>query len=117
MRPAESVAPHNRHQPGCLSAGTSDTPFRISRGEIMSSMVGAGMILTNEALRLPTTLQLESEPYVPGWRLIKNLDGDGVGRKILEAGWTFFCLAGEIKATVVGSEGQKTLRRAVKQIL
>ena len=83
----------------------------------MSSMVAAGMVLTSEALRLPPTLLFESEPYIPGWRLIKNLDADGIGRRIFEARWTFFCLAGQIKATVIGSEGQKTLRRAVKQIL
>ena len=48
--------------------------------------------------------------------LVKNLDGYGLGRKIHEAGWTFFWLAGEIKATVFGFDGQKTVRRAVKRI-
>jgi hypothetical protein len=38
-------------------------------------------------------------------------------RKIHEAGWTFFGLAGEIGATVFGLDEQKTLRRAVEQIL
>jgi hypothetical protein len=49
--------------------------------------------------------------------LVKNLDGYGFGRKISEAGWTFFWLAGEIRATVFGFDGQKTVRRAVKRIL
>jgi hypothetical protein len=38
-------------------------------------------------------------------------------RKIREAGWTFFCLAGETKATVFGIDGEKMLRRAIEQIL
>jgi hypothetical protein len=38
-------------------------------------------------------------------------------REIHEAGWTFFCLAGEIKATVFGFDAQKVVRRAVKRIL
>jgi hypothetical protein len=37
--------------------------------------------------------------------------------KIHEAGWTFFRLAGEIGETVFGFDEQKTLRRAVAQIL
>src|SRR5437879_6073911 len=41
----------------------------------------------------------------------------GLGRKISEAGWTFFWLADEIRATVFGFDGQKTVRRAVKRIL
>ena len=38
-------------------------------------------------------------------------------RKIREAGWTFFCLAGQLGATVFGIDEQKTLSRAVGQIL
>ena len=52
-----------------------------------------------------------------GWRLVQNLDGSGLGRKIHEAGWTFSWGAGEIGATVFGLDEQKTLRRAIEQIL
>ena len=38
-------------------------------------------------------------------------------RKIREAGWTSFCLAGQLGATVFGIDEQKTLSRAVEQIL
>jgi len=38
-------------------------------------------------------------------------------RKIRKAGWTFFCLAGQLGATVFGIDEQKTLSRAVEQIL
>jgi hypothetical protein len=37
--------------------------------------------------------------------------------EIREAGWTFFCLAGQLGTTVFGIDEQKTLRRAVEQIL
>jgi hypothetical protein len=66
---------------------------------------------------LLTGVPVESDAFLPGWRAVKNLDGHGLGRKIDEADWNFFCLAGEIKATVVGREGVEGLRRAVKQIL
>src|SRR5260370_1189564 len=73
--------------------------------------------LIEEGTLLPEVLRFESEPSAPGWRLVKNLDGDGLGRKIHEAGWTFSWRAGEIGATVFGLDEQRTLRRAVGQIL
>ena len=83
----------------------------------MAETIKTGTILIKDGTFLPDALQFESEPCATGWRLVKNLDGYGLGRKIHEAGWTFFCLAGEIKATVFGFDGQKTVRRAVKRIL
>src|SRR5260370_17064040 len=62
-------------------------------------------------------MRFESERCATGWGLVKNLDGYGLGRKISEAGWTFFWMAGEIGATVFGFDSQKTVRRAVKRIL
>lgn len=77
----------------------------------------AGKIFIREGTLLPEILQLESESYVPGWRSVKSLDGYGLGRKIHDAGWTFFCLAGETKATVFGIDGEKMVRRAIERIL
>jgi len=83
----------------------------------MAETIKTGTILIKEGTFLPDALQFESEPCATGWRLVKDLDGYGLERKIHEAGWTFFCLAGEIEATVFGLEGQETVRRAVKRIL
>ncbi len=83
----------------------------------MADTIKTGTILIKEGTLLPDALQFETEPCAPGWRLVKNLDGYGLDRKIREAGWTFFCLAGEIRAAVFGFEGQKAVRGAVKRIL
>jgi hypothetical protein len=83
----------------------------------VSDVTEAGRIFIREGTILPESLQFESEPYMPGWRLVKNLDGYGLGRQIQETGWTFFCLAGVIRAIVFGRETQKGVRRAVKRIL
>jgi hypothetical protein len=77
----------------------------------------AGRIFIREGTLLPKTLQIESEPYMPGWRAVSNLDGYGLGRKIHAAGWTFFFLAYETKATVFGMDGEKMVRRAIERIL
>ncbi len=83
----------------------------------MAETIKTGTILIKDGTFLPDALQFESEPCATGWRLVKNLDGYGLRRKVHEAGWTFFCLAGEIKATIFGFDVQKTVRRAVKRIL
>ncbi len=83
----------------------------------MAETIKTGTVLIKEGALLPDALRFESEPCATGWRLVKDLDGYGLDRKIHEAGWTFFCLAGEIKATIFGFDGQKTARRAVKRIL
>jgi hypothetical protein len=83
----------------------------------MPETIKTGTILIKDGAFLPDALRFESEPCATGWRSIKNLDTHGVDRKIQETGWTFFCLAGEIKATVFGFDEQKTVRRAVERIL
>lgn len=83
----------------------------------MPDTIKPGAILIKEGTLLPETVRLESESCVPGWRLVKDLDGDGLGRKFHDAGWTFSWRAGEIGATVFGIDEQKTLSRAVEQIL
>jgi hypothetical protein len=83
----------------------------------MPDVTEAGRVFIREGTQLPEALQLESESYMPGWRLVKNLDGHGLGRKLQEMGWTFFFLAGEINVTVFGLDERKTVRRAVARIL
>jgi hypothetical protein len=87
------------------------------RAYVMPDKISSGTILIREGTALPAALPLESEPYSSGWRLVKDLDGDGLGRKIQQAGWAFFCQAGEIKATVFGLDEEKMARRAVAHIL
>jgi hypothetical protein len=70
-----------------------------------------------EGTELPRVVQLESEPYAAGWRLVKNHDGYRLGREIHEAGWSFFCHAGKVKAIIFGMDEQEMIPRAVKRVL
>jgi hypothetical protein len=83
----------------------------------MPHEIKTGAVLVHEGALLPDGLEFESEPCVPGWRLIKNLNPFALDRKIREAGWTFICLAGEIKATVFGIDDQSMVRRAIERIV
>jgi hypothetical protein len=95
----------------------NNAPLETPRRAQMPDTFKTGTILIKEGTLLPEVLRFESEPCAPGWRLVKNLDGYGLGRKIHEAGWTFSWRPGELGATVFGLDEQKTLRRAVEQIL
>jgi hypothetical protein len=74
-------------------------------------------ILIRENSHLPADLAIETEVFLPGWRIVKNLDRSALTRKIEGGNWNFFYLAGEIRATVLGRDQAGTLRRAVKRVL
>jgi hypothetical protein len=64
------------------------------------------MIFIRESAVLPPNFRIESEAFIPGWRVIKNLDGYAFGRKCKNSNWSFAPLAGEKKARVLGRGGQ-----------
>jgi len=77
----------------------------------------AGSLFIREGTLLPGGLTIETEAFIPGWRAVRNCDGYRLGRKIEEAKWNFFYLAGQVRAIVLGREVLSTLRRAVRSIL
>jgi len=83
----------------------------------MADKIKTGTTLIKEGALLPEALRFESAPYSKGWRLVKNLDSRGLDRKIREAGWTFFFMAGDANATAVGSDSERTTRRAIKKVI
>jgi hypothetical protein len=83
----------------------------------MADSIKPGTILITEGLILPESLLLESEPYAYGWRLIKNLDSNGLDQIISRAGWNFFYIAGVIETNAFGSDEKKTTRKAVERII
>jgi len=83
----------------------------------MSTTNMSGTILIRENTLLPAGLAIESEVFLPGWRVVKNLDGSALARNIEDANWNFFYLAGATRATVLGRDRSGTLRRAAKRVL
>ncbi len=80
----------------------------------MSSINRTRTVFIREDTRLPTTFSIESEVFLPGWWVVKNLDRQALTREVEGANWNFFYLAGEVRATVLGRDRPGTLRRAVK---
>jgi hypothetical protein len=83
----------------------------------MSEINKTRTVFIRDDTPLPAMLSMESERFLPGWRMVKNLDRQALTRAIEGVKWNFFYLAGEIRTTVFGREGVGTLRRAVKRIL
>ena len=82
----------------------------------MTDTITAGSILVEEGTHLPKSLLLQSESISNGWTAVKDARST-FEKAIQEAGWTFFFMAGEIKATVFGFDRQKALRAALKRLI
>ena len=80
-------------------------------------MIESNMILIREGALLPPDFALESEAFLPGWRVVKHFDGYTLNRKITQANWNFVRLTGEHKARVVGRAYTGTLRKGIARIL
>jgi len=81
----------------------------------MTDTITAGSILVEEGTHLPNTFLFQSEPHSNGWAAVKD-SRSTFEKTIREAGWTFFFMAGEIKATVFGFDRQKALGTALKRL-
>jgi len=77
----------------------------------------SGTVLIRENALLPAGLVIDSEAFLPGWRVVKNLDAPTMARNIEGAHWNFFYLAGATRATILGRDHLGTLRRAAKRLL
>jgi hypothetical protein len=87
------------------------------RKDQLQDAIREGAVLIKDGTLLPETLRIEGEPCVPGWRLVHNLNSYALDRKVCAAGWTFFCLAGEMGTVALGTDQQSMVRRAIKRIL
>jgi hypothetical protein len=83
----------------------------------MTNTIKTGTILIREDALLPESLPIESEPYAPGWRLVKRLDIDGISQTIGKAGWAFLHMAGVSRTSVFGLDEEKTTRKAIKRVV
>jgi hypothetical protein len=82
----------------------------------MSDIISQGTILIRGDALLPRSMKLESQAFLAGWRRISAEYRGELDRQIREAGWTFFYLAGEIRANAFG-QGEPAARRALERIL
>lgn len=83
----------------------------------MTDEIKTGTILIEQSVSVPGSAQFDTQGYCKGWRAVTGLNSDGVDRKIRAAGWAFFFMAGEIRATVFGGDAEKATRGAIQRLL
>ena len=83
----------------------------------MAQTIEIGTLLVKAGTLLPESLQLESGPYLKGWKLVKNLSSSTLDKELSNGGWTFFYMAGELTATAFGPDSEKTTRRAIERVI
>ena len=69
-----------------------------------------------EGAHLPKSFLLQGESVSNGWAEVKGTSST-FEKTVQEAGWAFFFMAGEIKATVFGFDKQKALRAALRRLI
>lgn len=82
----------------------------------MRDLITAGDLLVQEGINVPRSLLLPTEINSNGWAAVTG-SRSAFEKTIQEEGWTFFFMAGEIKATVFGFDRQKALRTALKRLI
>jgi hypothetical protein len=74
-----------------------------------------GSLLIEETTRLPDQSAQDSHSAGNGWACITN--NTAFEKKLTTAGWTFFYMAGTMRARVFGFERQQMIQTAVKRLL
>jgi len=82
-----------------------------------SGGIEPGIILIAEGTPMPDSMRLEGPSNSDGWRLMERVEDGEFERRINRAGWIFYLMAGEIKATVFGFDRGKALRAAIGRII
>jgi hypothetical protein len=83
--------------------------------DITRDAIQPGIILIAEGTPMPESMRLEGAS--DGWKSVEIGNRSEFERKINRAGWIFFLMAGEIKATVFGFDRRRALRAAMERIL
>jgi hypothetical protein len=88
----------------------------------MTRELQVGTILISESpqlLDLQTYLQkdLPKAHYSGAWSVVEKIDGSTLDRKIRRAGWNFFFIASEVKASFWGGIKAPKIESALRRIL
>jgi hypothetical protein len=85
--------------------------------DIATDTIEPGIILIAEGTPMPESMRLEGSADSNGWKTVEIGDRPEFERNISRAGWIFFLIAGEIKATVFGFDQRRALRAAMQRII
>lgn len=112
----ESVALRQKNVLASLFSRSPVTRTSIAKVQ-MSDLNRKRIILIKEDTPLPSAVSMESEAFLPGWRMVKSLDRQALTREVVGANLKFSYSWGEIRTTVFWHKDLRALRRAAKCVL
>jgi len=81
----------------------------------MTGPIAAGDILLERGTYIPNSLTAPGESSLSGWSAVQG-GRQAFEKEIKQAGWTLFFMAGEINASVLGFDRQRTALSALKRL-
>ena len=82
----------------------------------MTIQIKDGTMMVREGLLLPDSARIESASYSNTWRTLVGLDSFAFDRKLRDAAFHLFFIAGELKVIALG-RGPSAVRRGMKRML
>ena len=81
-------------------------------------MIASGTILIESGTLLPHSVQLETGPDPGAWMpATASLRSREMENALTAEGWTFFFMAGTVRATAFGFDREKMVRTALKRVI
>lgn len=82
-----------------------------------NSTIGRGVVLVERSTLLPEPCRLDGDSTGSAWAQVAN-NGDvhQLEQKIAAAGWTFFFMAGTIRASAFGFDRQRMIHSALQRL-
>jgi hypothetical protein len=85
--------------------------------QVGNRAIRSGDILVEKDTLLPVPFRLEGNSTGDGWsRVVDNAQVTNLESSLAAAGWTFFYMAGTIRASAFGFESQSMVLAALKRV-
>lgn len=75
----------------------------------------SGTIFLESGTLTPASLVLRCDSFMSGWEVVDNCPSE-IETQMADEGWTFFFLAGEMRATIFGLDAEKTLATGLRRL-
>jgi hypothetical protein len=83
----------------------------------VNPLIKGGMLLFEDGIDFPQRMVFEERSYISGWACVEASAASRLGKQLNLAGWTFLCMAREIKVTTFGFNKEAMETRATRRLI
>lgn len=112
-----AVARRRQFETPQSSGAGSDTGTR-DRGPVLvpSPLVRKGNLLVREGIPLPSEVEFVSQPFLSGWRLVRQPRPADLERSLSHQGWSLFAMAGDVSEAAMALNWEQALHKALQKL-